>query len=80
MIKKIRDLQPQAQFVLYQWDSIRNFPYIERMQKYFDRCYSFDRNDVGNNKRLIFKPLFYGKRFEKIGAEKHKEYKYDFLF
>ena len=80
MIKEIRDLQPQAQFVLYQWDSIRNFPYIERMQKYFDRCYSFDRNDVGNNKRLIFKPLFYGKRFEKIGAEKKKEYKYDFSF
>lgn len=80
MIKKIRNLQPQAQFVLYQWDSIRNFPYIERMQKYFDRCYSFDRNDVGNNKRLIFKPLFYGKRFEKIGAEKQKEYKYDFSF
>lgn len=80
MIKKIRDLQPQAQFVLYQWDSIRNFPYIERMQKYFERCYSFDRNDVGNNIRLIFKPLFYGKRFEGIGAEKHKEYKYDFSF
>ena len=80
MIGKIRTLQPQALFVLYQWDSIKNFPYIEKMQKYFDKCYTFDRNDAGNNEKLIFKPLFYGRRFERIGSDERKHYQYDFSF
>lgn len=80
MIGRIKELQPQARFVLYQWDSIKNFPYIVRMQKYFDKCYSFDRIDAKNSERLTFLPLFYGKRFEKLGNEEVTNYKYDFSF
>ena len=29
MIQQIKDEQPQAKYVLYQWDSLKNFPYIE---------------------------------------------------
>lgn len=80
MIKRIKDTQPKAKFVLYQWDSLKNFPYIEHMQKYFDKCYSFDRNDVQNSKVLKFLPLFYSRRYERIGQQKIKDYKYDFCF
>lgn len=80
MIKQIKDCQPQARFFLYQWDSHKNFPYIKSFQKYFDKCYSFDKYDVANNDRLKFLPLFYCKRYEEIGKQRLSEFKYDFCF
>ncbi len=80
MLEKIKKSQPDAKFVLYQWDSMRNFPHIGSVQKYFDKCYSFDKRDCEENKSLRFLPLFYCKRYEDIGKEKRKEYKYDFCF
>lgn len=80
MIKEIRNLQSKSKFVLYQWDSQHNFPYIEKFQKYFDKCYSFDRKDVKDNQSLKFLPLFYSKAYEAIGKRNNKKYKYDFCF
>lgn len=80
MIKSLKRSQPQAEFCLYQWDSVNNFPYIERMQKYFDRCFSFDREDVANNPKLSFLPLFYSRQYENIGEKTKKKFKYDFCF
>ena len=37
MIAELKTSQPQAKFVLYQWDSLKNFPYILKMHKFFDR-------------------------------------------
>ena len=79
MIKEIRSLQPDAKFVLYQWDSVKNFPYIKKMQKHFDRCFSFDRGDADDDK-ISFLPLFYGKKFAEIGKAKDRENQYDFCF
>lgn len=80
MIIELKETQPQAEFVLYQWDSVKNFAYIEGLQKFFDRCYSFDRQDVSENQRLKFLPLFYSKRYAAIGKKPIDEYKYDFMF
>ncbi len=80
MIKDLRNAQPQAQFILYQWDSLKNFPYIERMHKYFDKCFSFDKNDAAGKSVLKFLPLFYSRRYEQIGMCNHTDYKYDFCF
>lgn len=80
MIKTIRENQRKALFVLYQWDSIGNFPYIVNMHKYFDKCYSFDKKDVSDYECLEFLPLFYSSRYEKIGEIKKNKYKYDFTF
>lgn len=80
MIETIKSLQKQARFVLYQWDSLSNFPYIERMQKYFDKCYSFDKDDVSNNKNLSFLPLFYCKRYEDVGRLTPSSFQYDICF
>lgn len=80
MMRQLRESQPQARFVLYQWDSLRNFPYIARMQKYFDRCYTFDPQDARDNPNLHFLPLFYSARYEKLGAETPQPPKYDFCF
>lgn len=80
MLRELKDNQPQAKWCLYQWDSIHNFPYIEQMQKYFDKCYSFDREDCKKNPRLIFLPLFYSEQYEKIGNNEQCKYTYDFCF
>ena len=64
MIAKIKDCQPNAKFILYQWDSIKNFPYIVRMHKYFDKCYSFDKEDVGHYPCLQFLPLFFSNKYQ----------------
>lgn len=80
MLKKIKDCQPQARFVLYQWDSQINFPNIKKVQKYFDKCYSFDKRDVEETPSLQFLPLFYCRNYEDIGKRHKIDYKYDFCF
>lgn len=81
MISELKEMQPQARFILYQWDSLKNFPYIKQMEKFFDKCYTFDRNDAKNNKRsLNFLPLFYSRQYEELGKNNRNFYKYDFCF
>ncbi len=80
MIGRIKKCQPQSKFVLYQWDSQTNFPYIKNVHKFFDKCYSFDRRDIKESPCLKFLPLFYSKTYEKIGTKNNKNYKYDFCF
>ncbi|WP_367566861.1 hypothetical protein [Lacrimispora sp.] len=80
MLLELKEVQPQAEFILYQWDSIQNFSYIEMLQKHFDRCYSFDKYDVIKNDNLKFLPLFYSRRYEEIGKKPAYNYKYDIIF
>lgn len=80
MVEQIKNIQPQARFVLYQWDSQINFPYIKRVQRFFDKLYSFDRRDTQENSNLKFLPLFYSREYEKMGKKTESEYKYDFCF
>ena len=39
MIAEIKKKQPQARFVLYQWDSLKNFQYILKMHPFFEKEY-----------------------------------------
>lgn len=80
MIMMIKESQKNAEFILYQWDSLKNFSYIEGMKDCFNRCYSFDKNDVENNEYLQFLPLFYADTYEKIGKEIINNFKYDCMF
>ncbi|WP_260359899.1 hypothetical protein [Leuconostoc falkenbergense] len=78
MIEELRKIQNQAKFILYQWDSMENFPYIKTMHKYFNEIYTFDRKDARENE-LRFLPLFYSESYSKMNLEE-KGYKYDFCF
>lgn len=80
MINEIKQCQKDARFVLYQWDSQTNFPYIKKVQKYFDKCYSFDRRDIEETPSLKFLPLFYSRKYEEIGKRNNTNFKYDFCF
>lgn len=77
MIKEIRTFNPNAKFVLYQWDSESNLPYLNNIHKYFDKIYSFDLSDCESNSSYIFLPLFYTELYEKIGKDKSYDFEYD---
>ena len=80
MMKRLKESQKSAEFILYQWDSLKNFPYIKTMHSYFDRIFSFDKDDVAENPGLEFLPLFFSRQYEELGKEKKKDYQYDFSF
>lgn len=59
---------PDAEFVLYMWDSIRNKTGSrnEQLLPLFDRRLSFDRDDCERFTGLRFRPLFFAPEYEEI--------------
>jgi hypothetical protein len=76
-LSKLRGLFPNAQFVLYLWDSLRNKKTLIPNLSAFDRCYSFDARDskfYGMN----FRPLFFSPGFE-YEAKQSPKYQLSFI-
>ncbi|AIQ60524.1 hypothetical protein [Paenibacillus borealis] len=69
MIRKLKDSQKDARFILYMWDSLTLYPNSKDLIPLFDRAYSFDSDDCDNLEGLSFLPLFYGKTYENVGEE-----------
>lgn len=57
-LTKIMVMYPNAERIMYNWDSIRNFNYLDRVHL-FNKVFSFDRKDCKQYSNLIYKPLFY---------------------
>ena len=76
---KVRSQMPNANLVLYQWDSIRNYNYLDKM-KYFNSVCSFDYNDCANNQGIKYLPLFFSEEYEKISFIEGIDYKFDLFF
>lgn len=77
MVGEIKEMNPTASFIMYQWDSEKNLPYSTGIHPYMDNLYSFDLNDCELMPKYRFLPLFYTRVYETIGSEKVNEYKYD---
>ena len=77
--QKLHTLQPKARFVLYYWDSIKFFNYLPYI-KYFDKVFSFDKDDAEANDSVIYLPLFYIDSYAAIRTNDVSEKKYDLLF
>ena len=75
----LRKSLPKTRFVLYQWDSLKNYNYLDRI-KYFDAVFSFDYEDCFKYKQILYLPLFYSKEYESIASVKVDDYKYDLFF
>lgn len=58
MFDDLKEINPKAKFILYLWDSVKNFPHIENLSKAFDKTYSFDSQDC-EKYGYEFLPLFY---------------------
>lgn len=77
MVRMIKELQPDAKIVMYQWDSERNLPYSTFIHPYIDSLYTFDRFDCKSDSKYTFLPLFYINAYEQIGSENKTEFEYD---
>lgn len=73
-----RQAFPGAQFVLYVWDSIKNRKTIQENFKFFDYCFSFDKNDA-DFFGLNFHPLFFSRGFENTSPQKTSTYDVSFI-
>ncbi|MBG6079396.1 CgeB family protein [Rubrivivax gelatinosus] len=58
-LRALRDALPQAEFVLYQWDSLNRLDGIEDRLPLFHRVLSFDRKDANERPGIEFRPLFF---------------------
>lgn len=76
---QLKSLMPKANFVLYQWDSLKNYNFLHRI-KYFNNVYSFDYADSIQYERIKYLPLFYAEEYAKIALLKNIKYEYDFFF
>lgn len=77
MMRGIRVMNPNARFVMYQWDSERNLPYSTGIHPYFDKLFSFDLNDCRKSNKYSFLPLFYTRTYENIGKKSISSFQYD---
>lgn len=80
MIEKIKVKNPNAKFVMYQWDGEKNISYIKDFHKFFDKVFTFDRIDCKKNNVYTFLPLFYIRNYESIGSKNNKNYLYDISY
>src|SRR5690606_20510985 len=78
-LNELKYTQPNAKFILYLWDSIKNCESVTELFTSFDKIVSFDRKDVTNNSFMIFRPLFYLDDYVKI-SNSIKKPTYDITF
>lgn len=69
-LKQLRQNQTQAKFLYYTWDSFKNFKNGQAKLAYFDKAYSFDRDDCLTYPTIMHLPLFYIEAYERIASIK----------
>jgi hypothetical protein len=62
---QLKKQNPNADFILYLWDSLVRHNNLDMLFKYFQNIWSFDRKDCESNSRLKFRPLFYRKKINR---------------
>ena len=77
-VRRLKQFHPEANFIIYHWDSIANNSNAQNLLPYFDRVFSFDKIDC-ERLGLHFLPLFYSPDYANIPYY-DKEIKYDMLF
>ncbi|MBP3742501.1 MAG: hypothetical protein J6J00_05885 [Treponema sp.] len=68
IMDKMHNKYPDAFFVMYQWDSIKNNKNAELIAKYFNKCLTFDKDDA-RNKNWQYRPLFYVRSTKNINKD-----------
>lgn len=77
IFNKLKEAYPNAEFILYLWDSVENVPDGENKIKLYDRVLTFDPVDA-EKYQIPFLPIPYGKEYTKY--ENNADYKYDVAF
>lgn len=77
-LKRIKEKKGDAKFIYYAWDSLANRKNSINYLKFFDKIFSFDKNDCDENPNIIFRPLFFIEEYSKL--KQRSNFKYDFCF
>lgn len=64
-VAELKRKNPTSKFILYLWDSLENKPNILPLFKYFDKIFSFDRNNCNKHSEMKFLPLFYRNEYNR---------------
>lgn len=75
----LRKANPEITFIYYTYDSFKNNPNGLCILPYFDRKFTFDREDAIKY-QLSFRPLFYASEYATVNQEQSNKYKYDLSF
>lgn len=76
-LKKLREKNPNAKFIMYQWDtSVNNLNFL-KLIPFFDKVLTFDRPDAIKYS-IDYLPLFYIDIYKNLVLESQK--KYDIVF
>lgn len=78
-IAMLRQAYPNAQFILYLWDSVANVPDGESKISLYDKVLTFDPVDA-EKYSIKLRPLFFSKEYYIQGQTDTEEYVYDFSF
>lgn len=68
LLREIRAANPQAEMLLYLWDSLDNRPSVRRALPLYDRVFGFDRVDA-EMLGFHYRPLFYSNAFQASAAD-----------
>jgi hypothetical protein len=84
-LKKLREMNSNAKFVLYQWDSMKAYYYVTKsdfikFKDIYNEIYSFDPIDCKNIKELKYRPLFYLDVYAETKGENPEKLDYDLYF
>lgn len=60
---KFKEKYKSAKFIYYAWDSIKNYPHIQKYLNLFDRVFTFDDSDAREYDFMNHLPLFYSPDF-----------------
>ena len=64
LINYLRNKNPNALFLCYFWDSVKNMRSAEKIAEKFDRIYTFDSSDAKAHPSWILRPLFFCNEFK----------------
>jgi len=78
-LERLKGAAPGAELVLYQWDSLANYPRIADLLPLFDRTFSFDPHDA-EQYGMAFLPLFYHQGYKAIGDACVRDRTFDFSY
>jgi hypothetical protein len=77
-ISLLKKQYPNATFIYYLWDSIRNYPYSLKLAECFQKKGTFDIEESKKFPGFHFLPLFFSSEFEQTQIQPEK--KYDFCY
>lgn len=78
-LKEFRKQQPNCEMIFFTWDSFTNHIHPTTILQYFDKRFTFDREDADKFK-IGFRPLFYLDQYKNIKGKGVAKSKYDLLF